>query len=177
MVWNSLYFSICPYTGNHHPTWRSHIFQRVAKNHQPKHQWVGFRDISQDCAQSISLCQNHIEKNNDPKKSTAKLSPCWVAGQLVLQGGAPYLAFSWFISTITRVYGGYIYSYIMGFINQLITGGAPPCRLWQPHEYEKLELYGWAFPAPRRGRVKCCACCCPMIFKGNAGSLNTNPFA
>ena len=117
------------------------------------------------------------EKNNDPKKSTAKLSPCWVAGQLVLQGGAPYLAFSWFISTITRVYGGYIYSYIMGFINQLITGGAPPCRLWQPHEYEKLELYGWAFPAPRRGRVKCCACCCPMIFKGNAGSLNTNPFA
>ena len=27
-------------------------------------------------------------------------------------------------------------------------------RLWQPHEYEKLELYGWAFPVTRGQRWK-----------------------
>ena len=27
-------------------------------------------------------------------------------------------------------------------------------RLWQPHEYEKLELYGWAFPVTRGQRRK-----------------------
>ena len=33
------------------------------------------------------------------------------------------------ITPITMVYGRYIHSYIMGFINQLITGGAPPCKM------------------------------------------------
>ena len=44
-----------------------------------------------------------------------------------MQGGAPYLALSWFISTITRVYGGYIYSIHGIYKPTNITGGAPPC--------------------------------------------------
>ena len=35
-------------------------------------------------------------------------------------------------------------------IHETTRGPAPNCslktRLWHPHEYEKLELYGWAFP-------------------------------
>ena len=44
-------------------------------------------------------------------------------GLLLLQGGAPKIAFSWFITPITMVFVGDISIVFMGFINQFITFG------------------------------------------------------
>ena len=81
-----------------------------------------------------------------------------------LQSGAPLIA-----KLVNMVYGRYNYSYIMGFINQLITGGALHwmilCHLWLPKSILHLHAATWAgcYPINYISNVVAIPCCIDML--------------